>query len=73
MRWVYPNRPAVAWPNILSAMSLFRFDRSQTEKFPRWHWSHSPQMIVNGITTRSPTFNACLLSAPTSTTSPMNS
>jgi hypothetical protein len=28
--------------------------RSQTEKFPRLHWSHSPQMIVKGTTTRSP-------------------
>ena len=60
-------------PNILSASSPFLFERSQTEKLPRLHWSHSPQKIVNGITTRSPTLSDFLACGPTSTTSPMNS
>ena len=38
-----------------------------------WHWSHSPQMIVNGTTMRSPTFSLPLASGPTSTTSPIGS
>ena len=37
--------------------SKHALDRSQTAKLPRRHCSHSPQMIVNGMTTRSPTFN----------------
>ena len=44
---------------------------SQTEKLPRLHWSHSPQMIVKGTTTRSPFFSLPLTPEPTSTTSPM--
>ena len=35
-------------------VSLLRLVRSQTEKLPRRHCSHSPQKIVNGTTTRSP-------------------
>ena len=62
----------MVWPNTLSARSLLRLLRSQTEKLPRRHCSHSPQQMVNGTTTRSPTFSA-LFSEPTSTTSPMNS
>ena len=38
--------------------------RSHTEKLPRWHWSHSPQMIVNGTTTRSPTFSLRVVVGP---------
>ena len=46
----------------------------QTEKLPFRHCSHSPQVMVNGITTRSPTFRPrALASGPTSTTSPMGS
>src|SRR3954447_9736513 len=52
-------------------MCLFRFVRSQTEKLPRLHWSHSPQMIVKGTTIRSPFFNLPLTPEPTSTTSPI--
>ena len=44
----------------------------ECEQCRRGNWSHSPQQIVNGTTTRSPIFSF-LLSAPTSTTSPMNS
>ena len=53
----------MVWPNTLSAMDLFRLVRSQTEKLPRRRWSHSPQMIVNGTTTRSPTFKPFVLGA----------
>ena len=61
----------MVWPNAVSASALLRLVRSQTEKFPRRHWSHSPQMIVNGITTRSPTVSLLFAAGPTSTTSPM--
>ena len=32
-----PKRPAVVWPNTLSAIALLRLVRSQTEKLPRRH------------------------------------
>jgi hypothetical protein len=44
--------------------------RSQPEKRPFRQKKHSPQAIVNGTTTRSPTFSF-LFSEPTSTTSPI--
>src|SRR5688572_21258094 len=53
-------------------MARLRLVRSQTEKLPRRHCSHSPQMMVKGTTTRSPGFSF-LISEPTSMTSPMNS
>src|SRR3712207_7821481 len=54
----------------LSPSSPFRFDRWQTEKLPRRHWSHSPHWMVKGMTTRSPTLSEFLAALPTSTTSP---
>ncbi len=59
-------------PNAVSPSALLRFERSHTEKLPRRHCSHWPQVMVNGTTIRSPTLSA-LLSLPTSTTSPMAS
>ena len=59
------------WPNTLSAICLLRFVLSQTEKLPRLHCSHSPQMIVNGTTTRSPFRKLPFMPEPTSTTSPI--
>ncbi len=44
--------------------------RSQPEYQPRLQKKHSPQEMVNGTTTRSPTFRF-FTSAPTSTTSPI--
>ena len=45
------------WPNdLVGQMSCCGWCVSQTEKLPRLHWSHSPQMIVNGTTMRSPFF-----------------
>jgi hypothetical protein len=54
----------------LAAFSLSGLVRSQPEKNPRLQKKHSPQAIVNGTTTRWPSFSD-LLSPPTSTTSPM--
>jgi hypothetical protein len=48
----------------------FGFDLSQPENKPFLQKKHSPQDIVNGTTTRSPTFSF-LFSGPTSTTSSM--
>ena len=45
--------------------------RSQTEKLPRLHCSHSPQMIVKGIDHAVADLELVLASEPTSTTSPM--
>ena len=66
------EQPGCAMPKGVSASSLLRLVRSQTEKLPRWHCSHSPQMMVKGTTTRSPDLQF-LVAEPTSTTSPMNS
>ena len=58
------------WPHSFSAFSWSGLVRSQPEKKPRLQKKHSPQEMVKGTTTRSPTFSF-LFSAPTSTTSPM--
>ena len=68
--WEYPNRPAGECPHSFSAILWLGFDRSQPEKKPFLQKKHSPQEIVNGTTTLSPTLSF-LLSAPTSTTSPI--
>src|ERR1700709_2623617 len=68
--WEYPNRPAGECPQSFSATLWLGLERSQPEKKPFLQKKHSPQEIVKGTTTRSPTLSL-LLSDPTSTTSPM--
>src|SRR4051812_201990 len=57
---------------MVLALSAVRLDLSQHDHQPFRQKKHSPQQMVNGTTTRSPTLSF-LLPEPTSTTSPMNS
>src|SRR3954469_4890022 len=68
--WEYPKRPAGECPQSFSAILWLGLVRSQPEKNPFLQKKHSPQEIVKGTTTRSPTLSL-LFSEPTSTTSPM--
>src|SRR3546814_20210996 len=68
--WEYPNRPDGDWPITLAAIPALGFDRSHSENSFLSQKKHSPQAMLNGTTTRSPTFSRALPD-PTSTTSPM--
>src|SRR4051794_35844182 len=68
----YPKMPAGEWPMIFAAVAAFGFELSQQENNPFLQKKHSPQLIVNGTTTLSPTFKL-LTAEPTSTTSPIGS
>jgi hypothetical protein len=62
--------PALGKPSTLACMLAFGLVRSQQDQLPHLHCRHSPQQMVKGTTTRSPTLSLAL-SFPTSTTSPM--
>src|SRR5205823_13876761 len=68
----YPNNPDPEKPYSFSAIQAFGFELSHRDQSCRSQKKQRPQAIVNGTTTRSPTFNL-VFSVPTSTTSPMNS
>ena len=70
--WLKPNSPAGEWPIALAAISAFGLVRSQAANRPFLQNQQSPQLIVNGTTTRSPIIRF-LTAPPSSTTSPMNS
>src|SRR4029450_2881336 len=67
-----PNAHDPDCPSPFSASAALGFEFSHNDQLSCRHCQHSPQAIVNGTTTRSPTFSVLTL-APTSTTSPMNS
>src|SRR3712207_2670302 len=57
---------------ISSCCPAFGLALSQAEVIPNEQFQPHPQAMGNGMITRSPILN-CFTSAPTSTTSPMNS
>ncbi|PAV93655.1 hypothetical protein WR25_27236 [Diploscapter pachys] len=68
--WLKPNSPAGEWPIALAAISAFGLVRSQAANRPFLQNQQSPQLIVNGTTTRSPILRL-VTSDPSATTSPM--
>src|SRR3546814_16472963 len=76
--WQYPNRPDGDWPITLAAIPALGFDRSHSENSFLSQKTHSPQAMLNGTTTRAPTFsrafadqtstNSHLVSSPSTST-----
>ena len=57
---------------LAAAILALRLEFRQQDQLPSLHMRHSPQLMLNGTTTRSPFFSLWF-GEPTSTTSPMNS
>src|SRR6185503_14465557 len=71
---VYPKSPDGEWPISFSTNQAFGFELSHSDHRFSWHGSQFPHAMVNGTTTRSPTFNfAESTPGPVCMTSPMNS